>query len=317
MFTPRYLLPLLAVALLVSLTGALAQSDAAERRLSLLALDPAVSASAARLVAALAEADPVVRRTAARLLMSPAKPTAANVKLTLGNSDALAAREGALALPRLDAGAAMALIPVALKHTDPLVRQAGVLALVGMRPRSSTILSLLQQAEQDPSGDVAPLAQTAASSYYTVLQELPLPTTGWKFRPDKRQGGEAEQWFAVELNEADWVPIGIGKWWGEFGQPELKCGWYRLSWQPPARKGGTRFELHFDAVDENAWVWVNGKAVGQHALGTAGWDKPFGFDVTSVLRWDRPNQITVRVINDVGAGGIYQPVSLRVQALQP
>jgi hypothetical protein len=304
-------LPLVLLLPIVVTIPAFSQSPAAERRAGLVQLSGA--AASARYAAALADPDPVVRRTGARLLLE-AQPVRASVELCLKNDDALVRREGALALPRLEAPA-LPLIAIAMKDPQPLVRQAAVTALSSMRPKSEATLTLLQQAEGDASSEVQSVAAAAVAGYYTVLQEIPLPTDGWKLKRDPQEVGEREKWFAVDFSEADWVPVGIGKWWEDFGVKDLRCGWYRLALNLPRKPAGERVELRFDAVDENAWVWVNGKKVGEHALGTAGWDKPFGFDVTNLLQWGKPNQVTVRVVNDVGAGGIYQPVSLRVQSL--
>lgn len=306
-------LPLVLILPIILTVPAFSQSPAAERRAALVQLSGA--AAPTRYAGALADPDPVVRRTGARLLLE-ARPERAAVELCLKNEDTLVRREGALVLPRLG-GAALPLIAIAMKDPQPLVRQAAVTALSAMRPKSEATLKLLQQAEGEASPEVQSAASAAVAGYYTVLQEIPLPTEGWKLKRDLQEVGEREKWFAVGLSEADWVPVGIGSWWEDFGVKDLRCGWYRLTLNLPAKPAGDRVELRFDAVDENAWVWVNGKQVGEHALGTAGWDKPFGFDVTNLLQWGKPNQITVRVVNAVGAGGIYQPLRLRVQSLQP
>ena len=73
-------------------------------------------------------------------------------------------------------------------------------------------------------------------------------------------------------------------------------------------------EICFDGVDECAWVWINGRNVGQHDLGPDGWDKPFTLDITEEVRWGERNQITVRVQDSAYAGGIWKPV--RIEVLQ-
>ena len=71
-------------------------------------------------------------------------------------------------------------------------------------------------------------------------------------------------------------------------------------------------ELCFDAVDEEAWVWLNGKYVGQHAEGVSGWNKPFRFRVDDEIVWGGENQITVRVNDSGDAGGIWKGIRLEV-----
>ncbi len=63
--------------------------------------------------------------------------------------------------------------------------------------------------------------------------------------------------------------------------------WYRRTFERPA---GERILLHFDAVDWEATVWVNGTEIGWHR---GGFD-PFSFDVTGALQ-DGENELIVAV----------------------
>jgi hypothetical protein len=93
--------------------------------------------------------------------------------------------------------------------------------------------------------------------------------------------------------------------------------WYFRQFEVPANWKGKRVLLHFDAVDWEATVFVNGKEIGVHR---GGFD-PFTFDVTEQLQ-DGKNDLAVRVWDptDMGAqprgkqtskpGGIwYTPVT--------
>ena len=83
-------------------------------------------------------------------------------------------------------------------------------------------------------------------------------------------------------------------------------------------KRGERAFLRFGAVDYHAYVYLNGKFVGEHEGGFT----PFAFEVTNLLR-DGDNRVTVgadseRTAADVppvvtdweNYGGITRPVSL-------
>lgn len=98
--------------------------------------------------------------------------------------------------------------------------------------------------------------------------------------------------------------------------------WYRRrftvprSWRIAGRgNDGQRLLLHFDSVDYETKVWVNGKLVGTHK---GGYDR-FTFDVTDVLRTDRAGkpsgeqEIVVGVYDPTDDGG--QP--LGKQRLNP
>jgi beta-glucuronidase len=85
-------------------------------------------------------------------------------------------------------------------------------------------------------------------------------------------------------------------------------------------KAGQRAFLHFGAVDYHAYIYLNGKRVGEHEGGFT----PFAFEVTKLLR-DGDNRLTVgadseRTAEDLpppvtdweNYGGITRPVSLIV-----
>lgn len=146
------------------------------------------------------------------------------------------------------------------------------------------------------------------------LASVPLPTDGWRFQPDPGAVGEKDRWFAVDFADQNWAPIGIGDFWDQFGHKCLGFGWYRRTVPLPACPApGGKTVLAFEAVDEMAWVWVNGEFAGEYSeFGPAGWTDPFTIDVTKHLRWAAPNQFTIRIKNTAAAGGIYKPVALQV-----
>lgn len=76
--------------------------------------------------------------------------------------------------------------------------------------------------------------------------------------------------------------------------------WYRREFTvEPTR--GKRTLLHFEAVDYQTTVWVNGKQVGTHT----GSSLPFSFDITSVLQAGK-NHVTVRVLDATDTPGTFQ-----------
>ncbi len=74
--------------------------------------------------------------------------------------------------------------------------------------------------------------------------------------------------------------------------------WYRRSFAAPALSGGKRLLLHFGAVDWQANVAVNGKAVGQHK---GGYDA-FTFDITDAVK-PGDNELVVSVWDSTGKEG--------------
>ena len=71
--------------------------------------------------------------------------------------------------------------------------------------------------------------------------------------------------------------------------------WYRLRFVAPEIESGERLMLHFEAVDYQTKVWVNGVKMCEHRGGYT----PFSVDVTSALRFDGDLQeIIVRAEDD-------------------
>lgn len=74
--------------------------------------------------------------------------------------------------------------------------------------------------------------------------------------------------------------------------------WYRRTFEVPAAWRGRRVLLHFEAVDWEAVVRVNGRELGTHR---GGYD-PFSFDITDALRPDGPQELVVAVWDPTDAG---------------
>ena len=75
--------------------------------------------------------------------------------------------------------------------------------------------------------------------------------------------------------------------------------WYRRTFTVPAAWAGRRTILHFDAVDYESEVFVNGKSAGTHA---GGYDA-FSYDITPLLNGTGEQEVTVRVFDPTDAGG--------------
>jgi beta-galactosidase len=98
-----------------------------------------------------------------------------------------------------------------------------------------------------------------------------------------------KQWFGKIL-----VPFCLESKLGGVGRLllENEALWYRRAFTPPATQGRRQL-IHFEAVDYQCDVYVNGKHVGSHRGGHT----PFSFDVTDALVAGE-NSLVVRVDDD-------------------
>ena len=73
--------------------------------------------------------------------------------------------------------------------------------------------------------------------------------------------------------------------------------------------------LLFGAVDESAWVWLNGKFSGKRLHKKHNdWSTPFAINITDQIDWRKKHQTVVVKVEDTnGAGGIWRGVMVGVR----
>lgn len=146
-----------------------------------------------------------------------------------------------------------------------------------------------------------------------IVKKIPLPLSGWKFKLDPMSDGHKKNFFAVDHNDKNWKPFRINATWESQGFKGYDgIAWYRLQFKMPPKMDHNAVELHFEAVDECAWIWLNGIYAGQHDKGTSGWKTPFWIDVTKEIKWGQVNTIAVRIQDTAGAGGIWKKAFVEI-----
>ncbi|HTE25533.1 sugar-binding domain-containing protein [Flavitalea sp.] len=136
----------------------------------------------------------------------------------------------------------------------------------------------------------------------------------WKFKTDPNSKGETSGWFDASLNDHEWDLMTVPGNWDLKNEYANYVGtaWYRKTIPGNAAWQGKTIRLHFDGVNFESKVWINGKLVGSNNIGYL----PFEFDVTKFLNPSDSNTIVVSCNNTfrLGAvwnwGGIRRPVKL-------
>ena len=280
------------------------------------------------LVRALGDESPLVRRAAARLLLEVGTPAKEALLAALGNSDLLVRRTALKAAWDLPTAKALPYLARGLKDKHVLVRQAAISHLATRQPRTDAVLELIRLAAKDDDDAVRQVAVKALWPFHReavsirdradydqdvkVARTIRLPKNGWRFSVDPRRDGHTKRWFAPAFDDSAWKSIAIEQAWQKAGVDYVGVAWYRRWVTLPPKPKQIAVDLRFGGVDECAWVWVNGRYVGQHDIGPLGWNVPFRLDVTKELKWGTKNQITVRAMNTAHAGGIWCPVEIEV-----
>jgi len=111
----------------------------------------------------------------------------------------------------------------------------------------------------------------------------------WGFERDPGDSGRERGLVDAELAETITVPFCPESELSGIGCVDfMNAVWYRRRITVPPEWAGSRVLLHFQAVDHDATVWVDGEVVGSHR---GGWT-PFAFDLTE--RAAPGSAITVR-----------------------
>lgn len=139
----------------------------------------------------------------------------------------------------------------------------------------------------------------------------------WKFRRDPACRGLSEGWYSVEFDATEWGPIKVPAPWPDtWIGGYLGYGWYRTTFDSPVLADGVSLKLEFSAVDEQAWVFVNGRMVGEHSVASEGrtigdlWNTPFTIDVPGkYLMSGKQNVLSVLVHSSSGSAGIWLPLT--------
>ena len=103
----------------------------------------------------------------------------------------------------------------------------------------------------------------------------------WEFmRDDARNGRSLKYYEGKHFDRKILVPYCPQSVLSGIGETEFMRGvWYRRDITVPKEWAGRRILLHFGAVDNEAWVYLNGKEVGHHVGGYT----PFSVEITEVL----------------------------------
>jgi beta-galactosidase/beta-glucuronidase len=112
----------------------------------------------------------------------------------------------------------------------------------------------------------------------------------WQFQVDASEKGQKDKWFMNGLPDS--TAIMVPHIWQTDEKYVTYSGaaWYEKELNIGVKQDDIQYWLHFDAVDYEASVWLNGQYLGRHEGGFT----PFSYNVTAVLK-SNINKVTVRV----------------------
>ena len=148
------------------------------------------------------------------------------------------------------------------------------------------------------------------------------PNFFYKFRVDEKNVGRKEKWFAPEFDDSAWGRISVCRQWeyqgyGRANYPKSKGGydgraWYRQRFVMPPEFKGKKICLYFGSIDDGAWVFLNGKYLGENVTepfkAPRAWKIPFVLDAKDAIKFGQENVLAVEVNDKAGLGGIWRPI---------
>ncbi|MCA8973088.1 MAG: hypothetical protein KDC98_00120 [Planctomycetes bacterium] len=150
------------------------------------------------------------------------------------------------------------------------------------------------------------------------LTEKKIDLPVWRFRTDPADEGRDAGWQrpTTDVTTEKWRDLKAGSHWENQGE-DLKhytgVAWYRVDVDIPADWNGLDPRAVFEGVDDSFECWVNGTSVGRFgdpATGVTIWLERQIANLAETLRPGSTNTIVLRVVDHMGAGGLWKPVFL-------
>jgi hypothetical protein len=136
---------------------------------------------------------------------------------------------------------------------------------------------------------------------------IPSPNR-WSFKLDNKNDGLQKSW--QNSGEADgWDIIYSGNTWENQGYDYDGVAWYKAKVFIPDELKGKKIMLFVGALDESGVFYINGKkAYVREFVKSTDWRTPFEFDATEFIDYGKENDVTIRVLDKAGAGGIWKDI---------
>ncbi|HDN97534.1 MAG TPA: hypothetical protein ENG68_00005, partial [bacterium] len=174
-------------------------------------------------------------------------------------------------------------------------------------------------------------------------KELDFTNERWDFKTDPENIGMKEGWWKKEFDSSGWKKLRVAYKKGLTGGWELQgitefnpdfpgnegssyngFAWYRYKFFLPEEYKGKKLYLKIGAIDGSDWVYINGKEIGKTLdadkdNGKYLWDRARDYLIPEdVLYFGSENVIAIRVLDEVGEGGITKkPVRIELSPEYP
>ena len=133
----------------------------------------------------------------------------------------------------------------------------------------------------------------------------PLPrqdlSRNWRMMPEEKIANATENAWKPDFDDSGWQPVTLPHYYDDLGY-----GWYRLEFEPSPLLP-EELTLSLGPVDDESWIWLNGKFLGEVTKASAPmdyWCRPRDFVIRRSDLLPGRNVIAVRVNNIFRDGGM-------------
>ncbi len=143
------------------------------------------------------------------------------------------------------------------------------------------------------------------------INVIALPTV-WRGKVDRDRKGRAAGWFKPHWQDRDWETLTVP---GNFDEQSREINvdyqgyyWYRVRFSMPVAVDRGDLKLYLGAIDDESWVWLNGRFLGEVTKKTNPKDyycapREYALD-PGWLNWGGENVLAVLVNDTYLSGGI-------------
>ncbi|GAB6007795.1 sialate O-acetylesterase [Dysgonomonas reticulitermitis] len=111
-------------------------------------------------------------------------------------------------------------------------------------------------------------------------------------------------WFKPDFNASDWSLIDVPREWSTTPLSLIDGHiWFKYDITLPAGAAGKAAAISLGTIDDIEITWINGVEIGS----SKGWDTPRYYKIPPGVLKEGKNNITVRITDNGGSGGMWSP----------
>lgn len=138
-----------------------------------------------------------------------------------------------------------------------------------------------------------------------LKKEYPIKLMEWELlctTSDKALKEGKADWTSQFFSDSGWKTMNLPTVWENAGLPDFDgVVWFKKEFDIPEGWLGKKLTLSLGPIDDEDMTYINGNFVG----GIRQWDKYRLYDIPAKYMKSGKNEITVRILDTGGAGGIY------------